>query len=160
MIEAINSKLKQQFNNKLAINCTIHKFEFSWLRCQINGRETLKVSAVYIMERYNAYVATRDSSNLACARQGCRGCKSSLSIHHTFQSSSDIQLQWARSCAYIAFADLRKQRSAGHELEITRIREDNANVTGGNNKDSLCLSIGRQSAESINGNLFACYVFP
>lgn len=59
--------------------------------------------------------------------------------------------------ANIAFADLRKQCS--DELEIMRIREDNANVTNSNNKDPLCLSIGRQSAESINGNLFACYVF-
>lgn len=109
------------------------------------------------MKRCNA--ATRDSSNFACTRQGFRGHKFSLSRYITTFKRHLIFSCNKHVCprAYIAFADLRKQCSDG--LEIMRIQEDNANVTDSNNKDPLCLSIGRQSAETINGNLFACYVF-
>lgn len=122
------------------------------LRCQIKWR---KINAAYIMKKCNA--ATRDSPNFACIRQGFRGYKFSLSIHHYLQTSSDIQVSYNKHACLRAFADLRKRCS--DELEIMGIREDNANVTDSNNKDPLCLSIGRQSAESINDNLFACFVF-
>lgn len=56
LAEAINSKLKQ-FNSKLVVNYAIHKFEFSWLRCQIN--EGNVASAAYIMKKYNACSNTR-----------------------------------------------------------------------------------------------------